>query len=60
MFMFYRLRVISFDGGFSHVHALYESTFTRPLIVACDDDRLFPNKFNPFNWFVPNLLDGLA
>jgi hypothetical protein len=26
-FMFYRLCVISFDGGYSHVHALYESTF---------------------------------
>jgi hypothetical protein len=28
MFMFYRLLVISFDGGYGHVHALYESTFT--------------------------------
>jgi hypothetical protein len=26
-FMFYRLRVISFDGGFGHIHTLYESTF---------------------------------
>jgi hypothetical protein len=24
--MNYRLRVISFDGGFGYVHALYEST----------------------------------
>jgi hypothetical protein len=27
MFMFYRLRVISFEGGYGHVHALYELTF---------------------------------
>jgi hypothetical protein len=20
----------------------------------------FPNKINPFDWFIPNLLDGLA
>jgi hypothetical protein len=26
-FMFYRLLVISFDGGYGHVHTLYESTF---------------------------------
>jgi hypothetical protein len=26
-FMFYRLHVISFDGGYDHIHALYESTF---------------------------------
>jgi hypothetical protein len=27
MFMFYRFHVISFNGGYGHVHALYESTF---------------------------------
>jgi hypothetical protein len=32
----------------------------RPLMVACDDDRISPNKFDPFDWFIPNLLDGLA
>jgi hypothetical protein len=29
-------------------------------MVACDDDRIFSNKFNPFDWFIPNLLDGLT
>jgi hypothetical protein len=29
-------------------------------MVVCDDDRIFPNKIDPFNWFIPNLLDGLA
>jgi hypothetical protein len=31
-----------------------------PLMVVCDDDRIFPNKFDPFDWFIPNLLDGLT
>jgi hypothetical protein len=30
------------------------------LMVACDDDRIFPNKFDPFDWFIPNLLGGLT
>jgi hypothetical protein len=29
-------------------------------MVACDDDRIFPNKFDPFDWFIPNSLDELA
>jgi hypothetical protein len=29
-------------------------------MVICDDDRIFPNKFDPFDWFIPNLLDGLT
>jgi hypothetical protein len=29
-------------------------------MVICDDDRIFPNKIDPSNWFIPNLLDGLA
>jgi hypothetical protein len=29
-------------------------------MVVCDDDRIFPNKIDPFDWFIPNLLDGLA
>jgi hypothetical protein len=29
-------------------------------MVARDDDRIFPNKFNPFDWLIPNLLDGFA
>jgi hypothetical protein len=29
-------------------------------MVVCDDDRIFHNKIDPFNWFIPNLLDGLA
>jgi hypothetical protein len=28
-------------------------------MVACDDDHIFSNKFDPFDWFIPNLLDGL-
>jgi hypothetical protein len=29
-------------------------------MVVCDDDRIFPNKIDPFDWFIPNLLDGLT
>jgi hypothetical protein len=29
-------------------------------MVVCDDDRISPNKIDPFDWFIPNLLDGLA
>jgi hypothetical protein len=29
-------------------------------MVVCDDDRIFPNKFDPFDWFIHNLLDGLT
>jgi hypothetical protein len=29
-------------------------------MVVCDNDRIFPNKFDPFDWFIPNLLDVLA
>jgi hypothetical protein len=29
-------------------------------MVACDDDRIFPNKFDPFDWFIPTLLGGLT
>jgi hypothetical protein len=29
-------------------------------MVACDDDCIFSNKFVPFDWFIPNLLDGLT
>jgi hypothetical protein len=29
-------------------------------MVVCDDDRIFPNKIDLFDWFIPNLLDGLA
>jgi hypothetical protein len=29
-------------------------------MVACDGDRILPNKFDPFDWFIPNLLDGLT
>jgi hypothetical protein len=33
MFMLYRLHVMSFDGGFGSVHALYESTSAATLDV---------------------------
>jgi hypothetical protein len=29
-------------------------------MVVRDDDHIFPNKIDPFEWFMPNLLDGLA
>jgi hypothetical protein len=32
----------------------------RPWIVACDSSRIFPNKIDPFVWFISSLLDGLA
>jgi hypothetical protein len=80
MFMFYinRLLVMSFDGGYGHVHVLSTSCYKFwrrlrpcscfiwvdflpwPLMVVCDDDRILPNKFDPFDWFIPNLLDGLT
>jgi hypothetical protein len=29
-------------------------------MVVCDDDHIFPNKIDPFDWFIPNLLDALT
>jgi hypothetical protein len=29
-------------------------------MVVCDNDRIFPDKFDPFDWFIPNLLDGFT
>jgi hypothetical protein len=29
-------------------------------MVVCNDDRISPNKIDPFNWFITNLLDGLT
>jgi hypothetical protein len=29
-------------------------------MVVCDDDRGFPNKFDPFDWFIPSLSDELT
>jgi hypothetical protein len=29
-------------------------------MVVRDDDRIFPNKLDPFDRFIPNLLDGLT
>jgi hypothetical protein len=29
-------------------------------MVVHDDDRISPNKIDLFDWFIPNLLDGLA
>jgi hypothetical protein len=29
-------------------------------MVNCDDDHNFSNKIDPFDWFILNLLDGLA
>jgi hypothetical protein len=29
-------------------------------MVVCDDDRIFPNKIDPFDWYIPNLLDALT
>jgi hypothetical protein len=29
-------------------------------MVVCDDDRISSNKIDLFDWFIPNLLDGLA
>jgi hypothetical protein len=75
MFMPYRLLVISCNGGYGHVHVLSTSCYEeasapfmpytnrllpRPWMVACDDDRILPNKFDPSNWFIPSLLDELA
>jgi hypothetical protein len=80
MFYMNRLLAMSFDGGYSHVHILYElsschefwrrlrprSCFIRidflpwALMVVCDDDRVFPNKLDPFDRIIFNLLDGLT
>jgi hypothetical protein len=29
-------------------------------MVVRDDDHIFPNKLDPFDRFIPNLLDGLT
>jgi hypothetical protein len=29
-------------------------------MVVCDDDRVFPNRLDPFNWIIFNLLDELT
>jgi hypothetical protein len=30
------------------------------LMVVRDNDHIFPNKLDPFDRFIPNLLDGLT
>jgi hypothetical protein len=32
----------------------------RPWMVAHDSSRIYPNKIDLFDWFIPSLLDGLA
>jgi hypothetical protein len=32
----------------------------RPWMVTHDSSCIYPNKIDPFNWFTPSLLDGLA
>jgi hypothetical protein len=32
----------------------------RPWMVACDSSRIFPNIIDPFDWFIPSLLDELV
>jgi hypothetical protein len=32
----------------------------RPWMVARDSSRIYPNKIDPFDWFIPSLLDGLT
>jgi hypothetical protein len=29
-------------------------------MVICDDERVLPNKFDPFDWFIPSLLDSVT
>jgi hypothetical protein len=29
-------------------------------MVVCDDDDIFTDKIDLFDWFIPNLLDGLV
>jgi hypothetical protein len=29
-------------------------------MVVRDDNCIFPNKLDPFDWFIPNLLGGLT
>jgi hypothetical protein len=75
MFMSYRLLVIICNRGYGHVPILSTSCYEeasapfmpytnrllpRPWMVACDDDRILPNKFDPFDWFIPSMLDELA
>jgi hypothetical protein len=80
MFYMNQPLAMSFDGGYDHVHVLYESTSRhefwqrlrphpcfiridfspRALMLVCDDDRVFPNKLDPFDRIISNLLDGLT
>jgi hypothetical protein len=32
----------------------------RPWMVTRDSSRIYSNKIDPFDWFIPSLLDGLA
>jgi hypothetical protein len=32
----------------------------RPWMAARDSSRIYPNKIDPFDWFISSLLDGLA
>jgi hypothetical protein len=32
----------------------------RPWMDARDNNRIYSNKIDPFDWFLPSLLDGLA
>jgi hypothetical protein len=72
MFYINRLLVMSFTEAMATfmIHRLLVANLTEatatsmlyrhPLMVVCDNYCIFPNKIDPFDWFIPNSLDGLA
>jgi hypothetical protein len=61
--MCHRIRNVNFllkCGGYSHVNILYESTSCHEHSCHRDDDRVFPNRLDPLDRILSNLLDGLT
>jgi hypothetical protein len=58
MFISYRLHV-STEASAPFISSTNRLPL-RPWMVARDSSRIYPNKIDPFDWFIPRLLDGLA
>jgi hypothetical protein len=58
MFIFYKLHVLT-----EALAPFIPSTIrlpSRPWMISHHSNRIYSNKIDPFDFFIPSLLDGLA